>query len=179
MSVPRNAAATPLMFGKLMGNIRSVRRNRRNDGCRVDCEHERTDDSRLPWSTTGYGGWGGHAHHRTEPGADRTPVVFVHGLATYLGGAGNLTASVQVVGYALGPLAFVFVPLVLAGFGFILPVVLLAVLPVILGIGVLLYIGVGELHGLGRTRSLAVVAGTLLGLALVAFIVMAEMAVAG
>jgi len=81
MSVPRNAAATPLMLGKLMANIRSVRRNRRNDGCRIDCEHERTDDSRLPWSTTEYGGWGGHEHHGTDPGTDRTPVVFVHGLA--------------------------------------------------------------------------------------------------
>jgi pimeloyl-ACP methyl ester carboxylesterase len=80
MSAPSNAAATPLMFRKLLGNIRSVRRNRRNGGCRVDCEHGRTDDDRLPWRTSEYGGWGGHEYHGTEPGADRTPVVFVHGL---------------------------------------------------------------------------------------------------
>lgn len=80
MSVPSNAAATPLMFGKLFENLRSVQRNRRNGGCRVDCEHGRTDDDRLPWCTSGYGGWGGHEYHGTEPGADRTPVVFVHGL---------------------------------------------------------------------------------------------------
>jgi pimeloyl-ACP methyl ester carboxylesterase len=56
-----------------------IRRCRRNDGCRVDCDYDRTDDSRLPWEADGYGGWGGHAHHGTEPGADRPPVVFVHG----------------------------------------------------------------------------------------------------
>jgi triacylglycerol esterase/lipase EstA (alpha/beta hydrolase family) len=46
----------------------------------VACDHGRTDDSRLPWNAAGlYGGWGGHEYHGTEPGAERTPVVFVHG----------------------------------------------------------------------------------------------------
>ena len=56
-----------------------IRRCRRNGGCRVDCRHDRTDDSRLPWDTDEYGGWGGHDYHGTEPGTDRPPVVFVHG----------------------------------------------------------------------------------------------------
>lgn len=56
-----------------------IRRCRRNGGCRVDCRHDRTDDSRLPWETDEYGGWGGHDYHGTEPGTDRPPVVFVHG----------------------------------------------------------------------------------------------------
>lgn len=43
------------------------------------CEWERTDDSNLPFDGDGYGGWGGHEFHGTEPGADRYPVVFVHG----------------------------------------------------------------------------------------------------
>lgn len=44
------------------------------------CGHARADGSRLPWNTARlYGGWGGHAHHRTQAGAERTPVVFVHG----------------------------------------------------------------------------------------------------
>lgn len=67
--------------------LRRLRRNRRNDGCAIDCEHERTDDSRLPWATDGgYGGWGGREFHDVgEPagafgdGNDPTPVVFVHG----------------------------------------------------------------------------------------------------
>jgi len=56
-----------------------IRRCRRNGGCRVDCAYDRADDSRLPWDADGYGGWGGHEHHGTEPGAERPPVVFVHG----------------------------------------------------------------------------------------------------
>ena len=68
-------------FGSaLQSNIRHLREARRNDGCAVACDHARTDGSRLPWNTGGlYGGWGGHEHHGTAPGSDRTPVVFVHG----------------------------------------------------------------------------------------------------
>lgn len=69
-----------------MRNLRGLRRARRRGGCAVGCDISRTDDTRLPWSTGGdYGGWGGHAHHGTEPdggipvGVDRNPVVFVHG----------------------------------------------------------------------------------------------------
>lgn len=40
----------------------------------------RTDDGGLPWSSRGrYGGVGGHEWFDTDPGASRTPVVFVHG----------------------------------------------------------------------------------------------------
>ncbi|WP_254545775.1 esterase/lipase family protein [Halomarina pelagica] len=50
------------------------------DGCRVGCDYGRTDDDRLPWDAGGrYGGWGGHEHFGTAPGASRPPVVFVHG----------------------------------------------------------------------------------------------------
>ena len=67
--------------------LRRLRRSRRNDGCVVDCEHDRTDDDRLPWSTDGeYGGWGGRAFHGVDERAGAfegdmspTPVVFVHG----------------------------------------------------------------------------------------------------
>lgn len=70
--------------------LKRLRKNRRNGGCEAGCTRDRTDDSRLPWSTDGdYGGWGGRAFHDVDaparaPGAgtdaDRTPIVFVHGL---------------------------------------------------------------------------------------------------
>lgn len=64
----------------LRSNLRGLRQARRNGGCAVACDHDRADGGRLPWNTGQlYGGWGGHAHHGTEPGGDRTPVVFVHG----------------------------------------------------------------------------------------------------
>jgi pimeloyl-ACP methyl ester carboxylesterase len=63
-----------------VANIGSLRRARRQGGCSVACGRGRGDTSRLPWNTGGlYGGWGGHDHHGTAPGADHTPVVFVHG----------------------------------------------------------------------------------------------------
>lgn len=65
---------------KLLDNIRHLRRAQRQGGCARGCSTDRTDDSRLPWSTDGeYGGWGGHEHHGTDAGSERTPVVFVHG----------------------------------------------------------------------------------------------------
>ena len=68
-----------VLVRKLSANVRHLRRCRRNGGCRIDCNHDRVDDERLPWSADGYGGWGGHDHHGTDPGAERPPVVFVHG----------------------------------------------------------------------------------------------------
>ena len=64
-----------------LGRLRDARRQ---GGCAVDCAFDRTDDSRLPWSSEGaYGGWGGDGYHGTETGGNddggRTPVVFVHG----------------------------------------------------------------------------------------------------
>jgi pimeloyl-ACP methyl ester carboxylesterase len=57
-----------------------LREARRNGGCAEACDRQRSDGSRLPWNTGGlYGGWGGHEHHGTAPGAERPPVVFVHG----------------------------------------------------------------------------------------------------
>lgn len=72
---------------RLLSNLRELRRARRRGGCATGCERDRTDDSRLPWSTgDAYGGWGGHAYHGTdacggptEAGPERTPIVFVHG----------------------------------------------------------------------------------------------------
>lgn len=43
------------------------------------CEGDRTDDAHLPFESDGYGGWGGHEHHDTDPGIERVPVVFAHG----------------------------------------------------------------------------------------------------
>jgi triacylglycerol lipase len=43
------------------------------------CSWDRTDDSNLPFSTDGYGGWGGHEFHDTGSGTDHVPVVFAHG----------------------------------------------------------------------------------------------------
>ena len=64
----------------LRSNLRGLREARQNGGCAVACAHDRADGSRLPWNTGRlYGGWGGHAHHGTAAGAERTPVVFVHG----------------------------------------------------------------------------------------------------
>jgi pimeloyl-ACP methyl ester carboxylesterase len=64
----------------LLGNLRGLRRARRQGGCAVGCRRDRTDDTDLPWSSFGrYGGWGGHVFHGTDAGAERTPVVFVHG----------------------------------------------------------------------------------------------------
>ena len=76
----RRRAGSSVPLRQLMAlDFALIRRCRRNDGCRVDCRFDRTDDSRLPWETAGYGGWGGHDHHDTAPGVDRPPVVFVHG----------------------------------------------------------------------------------------------------
>jgi len=88
-------------------------------------------------------------------------VGFLHALARLFGGTGSLDGSVQVVGYALAPLAFVFVPASLAGFQFLSALVALTALPLVLGIGVLCYLGTGELHDLPRSRA----AGTVLGVA--------------
>ena len=70
----------------ILGSLRQLREAKRQGGCAVDCEYDRTDDSRLPWDTAGaYGGWGGNEYHGTEAEAetdgerDRVPVVFVHG----------------------------------------------------------------------------------------------------
>jgi pimeloyl-ACP methyl ester carboxylesterase len=71
----------------LLRILRRLRRNRRRDGCAVDCDRDRTDDSRLPWSTDGaYGGWGGREFHGVTARAGAagtddgpTPIVFVHG----------------------------------------------------------------------------------------------------
>lgn len=69
----------------LLRILRRLRRNRRNDGCAIDCDYDRVEDSRLPWSTDGaYGGWGGRAFHgvgggHLEADGGPTPVVFVHG----------------------------------------------------------------------------------------------------
>jgi len=50
------------------------------DGRSSEADADRTDDSQLPWSTSGeYGGWGGHDFFGTESGTARVPVVFVHG----------------------------------------------------------------------------------------------------
>ena len=65
---------------ELLRSVRELKRARRRGGCATGCDHDRADDGRLPWSTDGaYGGWGGHEYHGTEPGSERTPVVFVHG----------------------------------------------------------------------------------------------------
>lgn len=45
----------------------------------TSCDWERTDGSHLPFETDGYGGWGGHEFHDTEPGVEHYPVVFAHG----------------------------------------------------------------------------------------------------
>lgn len=43
------------------------------------CDWDRTDGSQLPFDTDGYGGWGGHEFHGTDPGLEHVPVVFAHG----------------------------------------------------------------------------------------------------
>lgn len=106
-------------------------------------------------------------------------VAFVHPLATTLDGTGSLDATTQIVGYALAPMPLVFLPAALAGFQFILPVVLLALLPVIAGFAVLLYHGVSELHGLDRARSAGVVLGTAALWALLLLIVDSQVTTAG
>ncbi|WP_424017643.1 esterase/lipase family protein [Halorientalis pallida] len=79
MSVDRGSGRSRPVFQQLTSNLAGLRRCRRNGGCRVDCRHERTAAHRLPWSASGYGGWGGHEHHDTDAGSSETPVVFVHG----------------------------------------------------------------------------------------------------
>ena len=76
----------------LLRILRRLRRNRRSDGCAVGCDRDRTDDSRLPWTSgDSYGGWGGRGFHgvtaragAAEVGAgaagEPTPIVFVHGV---------------------------------------------------------------------------------------------------
>jgi pimeloyl-ACP methyl ester carboxylesterase len=79
MSSRRGRSSSASLRQVLSVDYSLIRRCRRNGGCRVDCAHDRTDDSRLPWEADGYGGWGGHEYHGTEPGTERPPVVFVHG----------------------------------------------------------------------------------------------------
>lgn len=88
--------------------------------------------------------------------------VFVHGLTRPFGGTGTFDATTQVVGFALAPMVLLFLPVALAGFQFLPPLVVAAALPVMLGIATLLYFGVSELHDLGRGASIGVVAGTAL-----------------
>jgi pimeloyl-ACP methyl ester carboxylesterase len=74
-----NSISRPVAF-RLLSNLRMLRRCRRHGGCHVECTRERTDASRLPWTPdVAHGGWGGHEYHGTDPGTERTPVVFVHG----------------------------------------------------------------------------------------------------
>jgi len=50
-------------------------------GCQFSCGRSRTNSNRLPWeSGIKYGGWGGHEYFEMNPGLDRNPVIFVHGL---------------------------------------------------------------------------------------------------
>jgi len=64
----------------ILRSVRKLRNAQSRDGCAIGCDHDRTDDSRLPWSSEGeYGGWGGHSYHGTDGDSDRRPVVFVHG----------------------------------------------------------------------------------------------------
>ncbi|MFB6143126.1 MAG: esterase/lipase family protein [Halorientalis sp.] len=79
MSKGQGPATSLASVGRLASTLHGHHRCRRNGGCRRDCDHERTGDDRLPWATDGYGGWGGHEYHGTDPGVDGTPVVFVHG----------------------------------------------------------------------------------------------------
>jgi len=79
MSSKRGSVPTPSVMRRLTQNLAGLRRCRSNGGCRVGCDHDRTDDDRLPWTGSGYGGWGGHEYHGTEAGSEATPVVFVHG----------------------------------------------------------------------------------------------------
>lgn len=79
MSVDRGSGRSPPTLQQLTSNLAGLRRCRRNGGCRVDCRHDRTAEHRLPWSTSQYGGWGGHEYHGTDEGSSETPVVFVHG----------------------------------------------------------------------------------------------------
>ncbi|WP_336000610.1 esterase/lipase family protein [Halorientalis halophila] len=79
MSVDRGPGRSRPLFQQLTSNLVGLRRCRRNGGCRLDCQHDRTATDRLPWDAPAYGGWGGHEHHDTEAGSSETPVVFVHG----------------------------------------------------------------------------------------------------
>jgi hypothetical protein len=87
-------------------------------------------------------------------------LVFVHTTVRAFGGTGNLEQSVQIVSYSLAPTALLFVPIVLFGFDFILPLVLVTLVPIVGGVGVILYFGVAELHDLDRSSSIGVVAVT-------------------
>lgn len=98
-------------------------------------------------------------------------VLFVHTLTRPLGGTGSIDATVQVAGFALAPMALVFIPATLSGFQFLTVLVAATALPIVLGIGVLLYHGISELHDLERTPAIGVVLGTaVLWVLLLAFV---------
>lgn len=79
MPINLSARSVPVTV-RILSNLRTVQHCRRHDGCHYECSHERKSGARLPWDTGGsYGGWGGHEHHGTDSGVERTPIVFVHG----------------------------------------------------------------------------------------------------
>lgn len=72
--------SSALMPMQVTSYLQRFGRCKRNGGCQEGCSWNRTDGERLPWDPNGrYGGWGGHQYHRTEPGIEGPPVVFVHG----------------------------------------------------------------------------------------------------
>ncbi len=70
----------------------------------------RTDDSNLPFSTSNYGGWGGHEAWKTDAGNNHTPVVFAHGntrdACDWNGVAGYLQANDDYLGDDLWSITF-------------------------------------------------------------------------
>jgi len=87
-------------------------------------------------------------------------VSFLQPFVWAFGGESDLDETVQTVCYAMAPTVLLFVPILLLGFNFIVPLVLAAAAVVFLAMAALLVVGLEALHGLARTRAAAAVAGT-------------------
>ena len=86
--------------------------------------------------------------------------IFLHAAAKLFGTHREFDTTIQAVIYSFTPTALLFIPVLLFGWNFVLPVVLAALLVVVLPILYLLYNSTRILHELGRKEALMAVATT-------------------
>ena len=87
-------------------------------------------------------------------------VAFLQPFVWVWGGAGDLDETVQAVCYAMAPTVLLFVPFLLLGFNFIIPLVLATAAVVFLAMAALLVVALETLHELPRSRAAGMVAGS-------------------
>jgi simple sugar transport system permease protein len=101
--------------------------------------------------------------------------IFVHAGARALGSDEKFDRTLQGVTFSLAPSLLLFVPILLAGWGFVSPLVLGSVLLVVVPFAYLLYASMEELHEFDGRNTLASVAAGAIGWVLVASYVLIEL----